>query len=109
MAELDVFFKRMVELGASDLHLTSATVPQFRLHGDMVPVPGAKEIYAEEMKQLLFEIAPEQNRQEFEQDGDTGLCLRARGLRAIPFQPLRRSQGPRSRLPPDPFQDPHRG
>ena len=38
MAWIDALFKRMVEVGASDLHMTSSTKPQFRLHGDIVPV-----------------------------------------------------------------------
>ena len=36
MAWIDALFQRMVQSGASDLHMTSNLVPMFRLHGDMI-------------------------------------------------------------------------
>ena len=70
MAKLDAFFKKMVELEASDLHLTTGVAPFFRLHGEMMPVSGASDWTAEQMRAILFEIAPEQNQREFDADAD---------------------------------------
>ena len=65
MARLDAFFKKMVELEASDLHLTAGLTPYFRLHGEMVSVTSAPTWDSKEMKEVLFEITPEINQKEF--------------------------------------------
>ncbi|MFT5732370.1 MAG: twitching motility protein PilT [Planctomycetota bacterium] len=70
MAWIDALFTRMVELGASDLHMTSKTKPQFRLHGDMVPIEECAVIEPDQMNQILREIAPEEAWKEFEQNND---------------------------------------
>ena len=79
MARLDAFFSKMVEIQASDLHLTTGLAPYFRLHGDMVAVTGAPPIDAEEMKRLLFEIAPGTNREQFEREHDTDFAYELPG------------------------------
>ena len=79
MAKLDAFFSKMVEVQASDLHLTTGLMPYFRLHGDMVPVAGASPVDAEEMKRLLFEIAPDENREQFEREHDTDFAYELAG------------------------------
>ena len=58
--------KKMIELEASDLHMTTGVAPHFRLHGDMIPVSGSQELNADQMKQVLFEIAPPENIEQFE-------------------------------------------
>ena len=55
MAWIDALFNRMVEVGASDLHMTSSVKPQFRLHGDIVPINECAEIQADQMRQILRE------------------------------------------------------
>jgi twitching motility protein PilT len=79
MAKLDVFFNKMVELEASDLHLTTGVAPHFRLHGDMVPVTGAQELKAEQMLDVLFEICPPENRDQFEEEHDTDFAYELPG------------------------------
>ncbi len=79
MARLDAFFNKMVEVGASDLHMTTGLQPYFRLDGDMIPVTGAPDWSAEEMKNVLFEIAPEGNREEFDRDHDTDFAYELPG------------------------------
>ena len=79
MARLDAFFKKMIELEASDLHLTTGVTPFFRLHGDMVPVNGAPEWTAEQMKEVLFEIAPPENVEQFEREHDTDFAYELPG------------------------------
>ncbi len=56
MAWIDALFKRMVEVGASDLHMTSNTKPQFRLHGDIVPVKECDAIPPDQMQLIFKEI-----------------------------------------------------
>ena len=71
MAWIDSLFTRMAELEASDLHMTSGRKPMFRLHGDMVPIDDCAELSPEQMRQILYEIVPEQNKTDFEETGDT--------------------------------------
>jgi len=79
MARLDAFFKKMIELEASDLHLTTGVPPHFRLHGDMMPVSGAPLWSEEQMLEVLFEIAPERNRKQFEEEHDTDFAYELPG------------------------------
>ena len=80
MARLDAFFRKMVEIEASDLHLTTGIVPYFRLHGDMMPVSGAQGWTAEQMREVLFEITPERNRKQFDEEHDTDFAYEIEGL-----------------------------
>ena len=56
MAWIDALFHRMVEVGASDLHMTSGLRPLFRQSGDMTPIDGAPVIGPEEMRQVVSEL-----------------------------------------------------
>ncbi len=80
MAWIDSLFHRMVEVGASDLHMTSGLRPLFRLSGDMTPIDGAPVIGPEEMRGVLYEITPERNRAEFEESSDTDFAYEVEGL-----------------------------
>ena len=80
MAWIDELFQRMVECGASDLHMTSNLRPCFRLHGEIMPVEACPVISGEQMQQVLLEITPEVNRVEFEQCSDTDFAYELPGL-----------------------------
>jgi len=69
MARIDAFFKLMNEQGASDLHLVSGSQPVLRVHGDMERVK-YKELDNDELKAILYEIAPEDKIKVFEETGD---------------------------------------
>ena len=71
MAWIDSLLKRMVELNASDLHLTSHCKPMLRIDGDMQTVDECPELSPEQMRQVLFEIAPKRNQAEFDECSDT--------------------------------------
>jgi twitching motility protein PilT len=80
MAWLDSLFERMVTARASDLHLSSTLQPMFRVDGEMRPVEGAEPTSPERMLEILNEIAPERNRQQFEQEWDTDFAYAVPGL-----------------------------
>lgn len=64
----------MVEQRASDLHLTSTCVPMLRIDGDITPVTDYGEITPERLKDLLYAIMPERNREEWEKIKDSDLA-----------------------------------
>ena len=80
MAWIDALFNRMVEVGASDLHMTSGAKPQFRLHGDIVPIEECSEIQPSQMKQVLKEICPQNIWQTFEENHDADFAYEITGL-----------------------------
>lgn len=59
----------MNEQGASDLHLVAGSQPILRVHGDMERVK-YKELGNDELKSILYEIAPEDKIKVFEETGD---------------------------------------
>ncbi len=71
MAYVDSMLRKMVEVSASDLHLSSEVIPQFRLHGDICPVSDAAEINADELSSHLQEISPDKNWIEFQEKWDS--------------------------------------
>jgi twitching motility protein PilT len=71
MPQIDELLKAMMREGASDLHLTATLPPMLRLHGDMLPIPEAPALDADNCWELIREIMPEKNRQQFRAELDT--------------------------------------
>ena len=69
MARIDQYFKFMKEQGASDLHLSTGNPPILRIHGEMVRVDAAP-FGSDDLKALVYEIAPEHKIKQFEETGD---------------------------------------
>jgi twitching motility protein PilT len=61
----------MLDQRASDLHLSSDTVPNLRIDGDMVPQEDYGVLSPARLKAMLWSIAPEKNREQWEQLKDT--------------------------------------
>ncbi|MCS7149428.1 MAG: type IV pilus twitching motility protein PilT [Caldimicrobium sp.] len=74
MAKLDPFFKLIVETGASDLHLSVGNPPLIRLHGDLQRVK-YKILEEEELREMLYEVAPEEIIKRFEEEGEVDFGL----------------------------------
>src|SRR5213594_1040619 len=79
MAKIDAFFKLMFDQGASDLHLTSGQQPILRLHGDMERIK-YKVLENDELKAMLYEIAPEIKIKQFEETGDVDFGYEIPGM-----------------------------
>src|SRR5690349_5359381 len=69
MAKIDAFFNLMFEQKASDLHLSSGNNPMLRINGDLQRVDHAP-LENDELKKMLYEIAPEYKIKIFEETGD---------------------------------------
>lgn len=79
MAQIDAFFKLMHEQGASDLHLISGQQPVLRIRGELERVK-YKELGNDNLKAMLYEIAPEHKVKEFEETGDVDFAYEIPGL-----------------------------
>ena len=79
MAKLDAIFKLMNDHGASDLHLVSGSQPILRVHGDMERVK-YNPLDNEELKAMLYEIAPENKIKAFEETGDVDFAYEIPGM-----------------------------
>src|SRR5579859_2481292 len=69
MAKIDAFFNLMFEQKASDLHLSSGNPPMLRINGELhrVDYPALE---SDNLKMMLYEIAPEYKIKLFEETGD---------------------------------------
>lgn len=79
MAKIDAFFKLMHEQGASDLHLVSGSQPILRIRGEMERVQ-YNQLENDELKAMLYEIAPEEKVKVFEETGDVDFGYEIPGL-----------------------------
>jgi twitching motility protein PilT len=78
---IDQLFRRMCELKASDLHLSSGTPPLVRKDGEMQRLAeSAGPLTIEMVRRLLWEIMPEANREDFEARHDTDFAYEIAGL-----------------------------
>ncbi len=62
----EALLRTMVELGASDLHLAAWQAPRLRLHGELATLDLFEIPTSARLKELLYELAPERVRAEFE-------------------------------------------
>jgi twitching motility protein PilT len=79
MAKIDAFFKLMNEQGASDLHLTSGQPPALRIRGEIERIK-YKVLDSDDLREMLYEIAPEQKIKSFEENGDIDFGYEIPGL-----------------------------
>jgi len=79
MAKIDAFFKLMNEQGASDLHMVSGQPPALRLLGEIERIK-YKVLESDELKTMLYEIAPEDKVKVFEETGDVDFGYEIPGL-----------------------------
>ncbi|MGD0283061.1 MAG: type IV pilus twitching motility protein PilT [Dissulfurispiraceae bacterium] len=79
MAKIDAFFKLMHEQGASDLHLVAGSQPILRIRGEMERVQ-YNVMENDDLKSMLYEIAPEEKVKTFEETGDVDFGYEIPGL-----------------------------
>jgi len=79
MAKIDAFFKLMNEQGASDLHLAAGLPPALRVRGEIERVK-FKVLDSDDLRAMLYEIAPEQKIKMFEESGDIDFGYEIPGL-----------------------------
>ena len=93
-AAVDRLLLKMLELGASDLHLSTDAPPRIRVHGEMKVLPGAEPAREHPLLEQLFEITPERNRLEFERRNDTDFGHQIPGVSRFRANLFRDRKGP---------------
>lgn len=80
MARIDELFKLLKEKGGSDLHLLASRPPRLRVHGKLVDIQGWESIPDEELREMLREITPADQWQDFEDTGDLDFAYSLPGV-----------------------------
>ncbi len=80
-AKMDALFRKMAEIGASDLHLSVSVPPMVRKDGKMARLQSGDEILtAASIRELLMSIMPVRNQKEFSERSDTDFAYEISGL-----------------------------
>jgi len=80
MAIMDRLLTQMIDREASDLHLSTQHRPCFRVHGDMAFLAEEPALEAEACREMIYEIMPERNREEYEARWDTDFAYSLEGF-----------------------------
>ena len=92
MAQIDAFFQMLKETGASDLHLSSGARPVLRINGRLERIK-YKVLENEDIKALLYEIAPEHCIKTFEETGDLDFAYASPGIGRFRANYFRQERG----------------
>lgn len=61
MAAIDSLFRKMIDLGGSDLHLKQGQPPRLRVHGVLLPIEGEPPLDEATISNLIHEIVPDES------------------------------------------------
>ena len=78
--EIGGLFRLMLEMKASDLHVSVGSPPLLRLDGEIRTLPDRRPLTAADTERLLWPIVPERNREEWKQRHDTDFAYEIAGL-----------------------------
>jgi twitching motility protein PilT len=80
MLELRDMFTKMVDSGASDLHLVVGAPPQLRVRGELLTVEGYGDLTPEDTRELVFGILTNEQRQKLEVQWEIDFSYAVPGL-----------------------------
>lgn len=66
--KIDEYLKMLVEKGGSDLHMKAGRPPLMRIKGDLIPIEGMPEISKEDMKDILYEMLTDFQKEKLEKE-----------------------------------------
>jgi twitching motility protein PilT len=79
MSTLYQMLQQMIEKGASDLHITTGSPPQMRLHGHLTPM-NSPALGPAETKQLIYSVLTDAQKHRFEEENELDLSFGLKGL-----------------------------
>jgi len=77
--EIDRFLARLVKLKGSDLHLTAGLPPVMRIDGVLRPLEGVPAVPATSIRETIYSILTQAQRERFEQDWELDIAYSVRG------------------------------
>jgi twitching motility protein PilT len=77
---LPELLKKMTELGGSDLHVTTNSSPQVRVHGHLRPLDGYRAMTPAETKQLAYSVLTDAQKHRFEENLELDFSFGLKGL-----------------------------
>jgi twitching motility protein PilT len=80
MAKIDSLFTTMLEAGASDVHLVAGQKPVLRIHGELERLENHSVLDNDELRTMLYEIAPINKKDDFEKTGDVDFGYELAGM-----------------------------
>ncbi len=101
---LSDLLRRMLEMNGSDLHITTNSPPQIRVHGHLVPLD-LPQLTPAETKQLAYSVMTDSQKHRFEETPRTRLLLRIKRAGSLPCQRLQSARRFGLRLPSDSVRD----
>ena len=77
---LSDLLKKLIEMGGSDLHLTTNTPPQVRVDGHLRPIEGIRTLTSADTKSLAYSVLTDAQKHRFEENLELDFSFGVRGL-----------------------------
>jgi twitching motility protein PilT len=77
---LSDLLKKLIEMGGSDLHLTTNTPPQVRVDGHLRPIESARVLTSADTKSLAYSVLTDAQKHRFEEALELDFSFGVRGL-----------------------------
>src|SRR5436305_10855518 len=77
---LSDLLKKLIEVGGSDLHLTTNTPPQVRVDGHLRPVDGVRTLTSADTKALAYSVLTDAQKHRFEENLELDFSFGVKGL-----------------------------
>lgn len=77
---LSELLKKLTEAGGSDLHVTTNSAPQIRVHGHLRPLEGYRLLTSADTKQLAYSVLTDAQKHRFEENLELDFSFGVKGL-----------------------------
>ena len=77
---LPELLKKMTDLGGSDLHITTKSAPQVRVHGHLQPLEGYEAFSPDETKRLAYSVLTDSQKHRFEENLELDFSFGLKGM-----------------------------
>jgi len=78
--DLEAALRAMIEMGASDLHVTTGAPPTVRLDGHLMPLEGFQIMTADRIQRTIYSILTQRQRETFEENLELDFAYAVRGV-----------------------------
>ena len=72
--------RKMTDLGGSDLHLSTNSAPQVRVHGHLAPLPGFAAMSPSDTKRLAYSVLTDSQKHRFEENLELDFSFGLKGM-----------------------------